>query len=77
MKLLAALVLAVLLAGCVREQEVSSVYYVFLPAIQHDCSWIVRHQEYVDAVAACDARKTGTLRMPNDCATPEPQDYCR
>lgn len=79
-----AVVALFLLSGCVRAQEVETVVYtVFLPAIQHDCSWIVRDQEYRDAVAVCQARmqvlrvQESRVRMPDDCETPAPEDYCR
>lgn len=85
MRTFAALLLVVLLvAGCVEPQEEPpAVFQVFLPLIHHDCSWIVREQEYRNAVAVCETRMQelrateGRTRLVEDCATPEAQDYCR
>lgn len=36
--LIVALVVCLLLAGCVRGQELTTEYQVFLPAVAYDCS---------------------------------------
>lgn len=78
------LLIIVLLSGCVKaEEDTTSIYATFLPLVQHDCSWIIRDQEYKNAVVACEERMIelrsteGRTRLVDDCINPEPQDYCK
>lgn len=72
----AVLLLAVLLAGCVRgEVEDPLPWRVYVPAVAHDCTPIICGEvDRLNALLACEQEMVrlrnegGRLQMPEDCA---------
>ena len=65
----------VLLAGCVRVEDVSETFTVYLPAVVHDCTPIICGEvERLVALIECEhemvrlRKEGGRVQMPEDCA---------
>ncbi len=74
----AAVLLALLLAGCVRAAEDPvETFTVFVPGVAWTCESLCVRQAWLEAMVRCRERMLAEhlIQMPTSCDNPLPVDY--